>query len=98
METQWLVRIREGHVNYHNAKPAAQLVAEIDSGDLESGSRVQEVFEAINNLKIIADPPATFEVSPLDGLPDAVIAFEPDWLGNGIRVWLIGRDSGGHDA
>jgi len=94
MKTQWLVRIREGHVNYHSAKEAAQLVVEIDSGNLESGPRVNEVFEAINDLKIIADPPATFEVNPLDGLPDAMLASEPDWFRNGIRVWLLGREKG----
>ncbi len=94
MKTQWLVHVREGHVNYPNANPIAELVAEIDDGNLESGSRVHEVFEAINNLKIIANPPATFEVSPLDGLPDAMLTSKPDWFRDGIRVWLIGRGSG----
>jgi hypothetical protein len=92
MKTQWLVQVREGHVNYPNANPVAQLVAEIDHGNLQSGSGVNEVFEAINNLKIITHPPATFEVSPLDGLPDAMLTSEPDWFRNGVRVWLLGRE------
>jgi hypothetical protein len=93
IKKHWVARVRQGHASYNAAKSVAQLLVETESDDL-SRPDAHEMFEAIDNLKIVADPPASFEVAPLDGVPEEVLASKPDWFGESIRVWLLGRESG----
>ena len=75
------------------AKPVGLLLVETENGDLPRPD-AQDMFKAIDSLKIITNPPASFEVTPLDRVPEEVLASKPDWFGDGIKVWLIRRDSG----
>ncbi len=92
----WLIRVSQGHASYAAATPVAHLAAETESENLPRPD-AQKVFKAIDSLKIITNPPASFIVDPLDGLPEQTLASVPDWLGDNLKVWLLRGDSGHGD-
>jgi hypothetical protein len=89
MKQHWLVRVGQGNALYDKAAPVAQLLIETENGDLVR-PETQQLFEAIDSLKIITAPPVSFIISPVDSFAENDLAAPgPDWIGRGTRIWIL---------
>ena len=92
MKQYWQIQVGQGNVLYSNAAPVAQLLAETETEEFAglTGPWTQQVFEAIDHLKIITAPPVSFIISPVDSFAENdLTAAGPDWIGRGTRVWIL---------
>jgi hypothetical protein len=91
MKQHWLIRVGQGNALYDKAAPVAQLLIETENDDLVR-PETQQLFEAIDSLKIITAPPVSFIISPVDAFTENDLSLGPDWLGDNIRVWVVSRN------
>jgi hypothetical protein len=91
---KWLIQVGQGSSTYEQASFVAQLLVETETDELFGlmGPWTQQVFEAIDDLKIVTAPPVSFVISPIDCVGDNdLAALGPDWIRDGIRIWILTR-------